>query len=261
MNADAPDTTDDAPIVLVDHVTKRFGDKKQQVVAVDDVSFHVNTGEVYGLLGPNGAGKTTTLRMILGLLAPDEGRCTIDGFDVSSESNAVKSRIGCVTANDGLYAWLSVREILLFFADLYGLSKDDAIQRIAALADLFEMNGFLDRRASSLSTGQKQRAVLARGLVHDPPVMLLDEPTRGLDVIGSQTVFETIGHLRSQDKAVILSTHRLDEAERFCDRFGLLHLGRLQLEGSLQCLQRETNCQSLVEIFHQLTADVVRPTS
>jgi ABC-2 type transport system ATP-binding protein/sodium transport system ATP-binding protein len=258
MTAATPDLVGTGPLVVVDHVTKRFGGN-QQVLAVDDVSFGVLAGEVFGLLGPNGAGKTTTLRMILGLLAPDRGRCTVDGFDVAGQSDAVKSRIGCVTANDGLYAWLSVREILMFFADLYGLTRDEARQRVESLSELFEMTSYLDRRASTLSTGQKQRAVLARGLVHDPPVMLLDEPTRGLDVIGSQTVFEYIGHLRSNNKAIILSTHRLDEAERFCDRFGLLHEGRLRLEGSLDDLRRESGCQTLVEIFYQLTSDEARP--
>ena len=257
MTDAAPQLTEAAPRVVVDHVTKRFGGP-HQVLAVDDVCFAVEAGEVFGLLGPNGAGKTTTLRMILGLLAPDRGRCAVDGFDVTRESDAVKSRIGCVSANDGLYAWLSVREILMFFADLYGLTRDQAQRRVESLAEMLDMTSYLDRRASTLSTGQKQRAVLARGLVHDPPVMLLDEPTRGLDVIGSQTVFEYIAHLRSQNKAVILSTHRLDEAERFCDRFGLLHTGRLRFEGSLEDLRRKTGCRTLVEIFYQLTSGDAR---
>jgi ABC-2 type transport system ATP-binding protein/sodium transport system ATP-binding protein len=123
---------------------------------------------------------------------------------------------------------------------------------VARLSELLGMQSFLDRRAASLSTGQRQRTVLARGMVHDPPVMLLDEPTRGLDVVGSQVVFDYLTYLRGQGKAVILSTHRLDEAQRVCDRFGLLHQGRLRHEGTLGELQAATNCASLVEMFHQL---------
>ena len=185
------------------------------------LSFQVARGEVYGLLGPNGAGKTTTLRMIVGLLPADSGYAEVDGYRVQQAGDEVKRRIGSVTATDGLYPWLTVRETLQFFADLYDVPPDVAAQNIADLARLFEMDKLLDRRSYYLSTGQKQRAILARGLVHDPPVMLLDEPTRGLDVIGSQTVFDYVRHLRELGKAVILSTHRLDEAERLCSRFGL----------------------------------------
>lgn len=235
-------------MIQVERVTKRFG-SRGQILAVDDLSFRVSSAEVYGLLGPNGAGKTTTLRMILGLMKPDQGICCVDGFDVTREPDLVKSRIGCVTANDGLYAWLTVRETLAFFAEIYGVERSLAESRIAQLARTFDMTAFIDRRAANLSTGQKQRAILARGLVHDPPVVLLDEPTRGLDVIGSQTVFEYIQFLRKQGKAVVLSTHRLDEAERFCDRFGLMNHGRLRHEGTLHELKQTTGCASLVEIF------------
>lgn len=235
------------------HLTKCFNAGRQQVIAVDDVSFNVAAGEVYGLLGANGAGKTTSLRMILGLLRPDVGQALVDGYDTAVDSNAVKARIGCVTANDGLYPWLSVRETLQFFADLYGVAPDRAADQIEHLVELFGMRDYIDRRAILLSTGQKQRAVLARGLVHDPPAMLLDEPTRGLDVIGSQVVFDYIAHLRDNGKAVILSTHRLDEAERICDRFGLLHAGRLCQEGTLVELLAANNKQRLVELFQDLT--------
>ena len=125
-------------------------------------------------------------------------------------------------------------------------------ESLAILAELLQLESFVDRRCAVLSTGQKQRVTLGRALIHDPPVMLLDEPTRGLDVIGSQVVFEYIAHLRRQGKAIIVSTHQLDEAQRLCDRFGLLHQGRLQYEGSLQDLRQLTGRESLVEMFVSL---------
>jgi ABC-2 type transport system ATP-binding protein/sodium transport system ATP-binding protein len=144
--------------------------------------------------------------------------------------------------------------MLLFFADLYGVALPTAREELDRLSELLQLSDFLDRRCSTLSTGQRQRVTLARALIHDPPVVLLDEPTRGLDVIGTQVVFDYIGHLRERGKAVIVSTHRLDEAQRLCDRFGLLHQGRLLHEGTLAELQAETGCRALVEMF----AHVVR---
>ena len=239
-------------MIEVRELTKRFQAGKSEVVAVDRLTFTVVPGEVYGLLGPNGAGKTTTLRMILGLLQPTSGDATVDGFRVSENPNEIKRRIGLVSASAGLYQWLTPREVLLFFADLYGVPPEQAERRGKELAELLDLNRFIDRRCSVLSTGQKQRVQLARALIHSPPIMLLDEPTRGLDVVGSQVIFEYIAHLRSEGRAVIVCTHQLDEAARLCDRFGLLHRGRLRHEGTLSELQRETGRETLVEMFLQL---------
>lgn len=236
-------------MINIHELVKRFYASSGDVLAVDRLSFTVRPGEVYGLLGPNGAGKTTTIRMIVGLLQPDDGYAEVGGFRSSKDPDEVKSRIGLVCASDGVYPWLSVREMLLFFADLYGVNITEARERLEHLASILEINSYLDRRCANLSTGQKQRVTLARALIHDPPVMLLDEPTRGLDVIGSKVVFDYIDHLREQDKAVIVCTHRLDEAQRLCDRFGLLHKGSLLHEGTLNELQAETGCETLVEMF------------
>jgi sodium transport system ATP-binding protein len=243
-------------MIHVEGLTRRFSlPGGKEVVAVDDVSFSVRAGEVYGLLGPNGAGKTTTLRMLLGLLRPTAGRATIEGFSSIDRPDEVKRRVGLVSTSAGLYPHLSVREMLLFFADLYGVPPSRAADELGRLADLLGLGGLLSRRCVTLSTGQKQRVNLARALIHRPPVLLLDEPTLGLDVLGSQVVVEFVSHLRGEGKAVILTTHRLDEAERLCDRFGLLHEGRLVCEGALAELQARTGRKSLVEMF----IDLVRP--
>jgi sodium transport system ATP-binding protein len=236
-------------MITIHELTRRFYIGGAQILAVDGLSFAVPAGEVYGLLGPNGAGKTTTIRMIVGLLRPDSGFAEVDGYRTSESPDDVKSRIGLVSANDGVYAWLTVREMLLFFADLYGLSQGEANENLQHLAALFELTPLLDRRCSLLSTGQRQRVTLARALIHAPPVMLLDEPTRGLDVLGSQIVVDYVRRLREEGKAVIVSTHRLDEAERLCDRFGLLHQGRLRMEGTLAELREMTGCHTLVDMF------------
>lgn len=236
-------------MIIVDNLTRHFVSGGKTLVAVDRLSFSVHAGEVYGLLGPNGAGKTTTLRMILGLLHPTTGDATVDGFHVSQFPDEVKRRIGLVSASAGLYQWLTPREMLLFFSDLYGIDPAFAQERLKSLAELLDLQRFLDQRCSTLSTGQKQRVTLARALMHDPPIMLLDEPTRGLDVVGTHVIFEYIGHLRSVGKAVVVSTHRLDEASQICDRMGLLHRGTLRHEGTFAELQQSTGCATLFDMF------------
>lgn len=242
-------------MIQVEALTRRFAVPGGEVLAVDGVSFEVRQGEVYGLLGPNGAGKTTTLRMLLGLLRPTSGRATIEGFSSLDQPDEVKRRVGLVSTSAGLYPHLSVREMLLFFADLYGVPPERAKGELSGLAELLGLGDLLKRRCVTLSTGQKQRVNLARALIHRPPVLLLDEPTLGLDVLGSQVVVEFVDHLRKEGKAVILTTHRLDEAERLCDRFGLLHQGRLVITGTLAELRARTGRGTLVEMF----IDLVRP--
>lgn len=239
-------------MIAVEGLTRRFRIPTGEVVAVHDLSFQVRAGEVYGLLGPNGAGKTTTLRMLLGLLSPSAGRATIEGFSSTEHPEEVKRRVGFVSTSAGLYPHLSVREMLLFFADLYAVPPEVAHKELASLTELLGIQDLLHRRCLTLSTGQKQRVNLARALIHQPPVLLLDEPTQGLDVILSQVVVEFVAHLRTQGKAVILTTHQLDEAERLCDRFGLLHKGTLVRTGTLGELREATNCESLADMFLSL---------
>lgn len=223
------------------------------LAAVDGVSFTVQNGEVYGLLGPNGAGKTTTLRMLLGLVTPTRGWASIDGCRSDISTDEVRRRVGLVSANTGVYQYLTAREMLLFFADAYGVLPDAAATELERLGPMLGLTGFLDQPCTTLSTGQRQRVQLARALIHRPPVLLLDEPTLGLDVLGSRVILEFVDLLRSEGKAVILCTHHLDEAERMCTRFGLMHKGKILLDGPLSELQHQTGRRTLVDMFVQLS--------
>ncbi len=238
-----------ATMIRVEQLTKIFEKNGRPFFAVNKLSFSVEPGEVYGLLGPNGAGKTTTMRMILGLMNPDGGYAEVEGFRSSIAPDEVKRRIGFVSATAGIYQWLTAREMLVFFCEVYGITGDLAASRVAMVADMLDCHSFLDQRCATLSTGQRQRINLARALVHDPPTMLLDEPTLGLDVVASQVVFNYIGMVQQAGKSVILCTHRLEQAERVCSRFGLLHNGVLSHEGTLQQLQQRTGKMTLVDMF------------
>lgn len=239
-------------MIRVENLTKTFDSEDSTFVAVDDLTFEVHPGEVYGLLGPNGAGKTTTMRMVLGLMQPTSGFAEVEGFRSSESPDEVKRRIGFVSATAGIYQWLSVREMLAFFCEMYGLRGDEIESRIREVSAMLDCDSFLEQRCANLSTGQRQRVNLARAIVHDPPTMLLDEPTLGLDVVASQVVFEYIRMAQELNKSVILCTHRLEQAERVCNRFGLLHQGTLTYEGSLSELQEMTGRGNLVDIFLQM---------
>lgn len=251
MSQQKPAETDESAALglRIRNLDKSFQAHDRWVHAVQDVSFDVAPGEIFGLLGANGAGKTTTLRMILGLIPADSGFAEVHGLRSDRSPEQVKQRIGFVSANTGLYPWLTARETLQFFAQIYGTAPDVATARLEELAQQLSMRDFLDRRCGVLSTGQTQRVNLAKALIHDPPVMLLDEPTLGLDVLASQVVFDYLDLLRQRRCAVILSTHRLEQAQRVCDRLGLLHEGRMRLSGTWAELAAETGCPSLIEVF------------
>lgn len=239
-------------VIDVQDLVKRFSTAAGDVLAVNGVTIQVRAGEVYGLLGANGAGKTTTLRMMLGLLKPTSGQARIAGYDVAKFPEEVKRNMALVSASAGLYQWLTPRELMHYFADLYDVPAAAAERRVDQLADLFELRKFMDRQCAGMSTGQQQRVNLARSLMHDPPVVLMDEPTRGLDIVGSKRIFDFTSHLKEIGKAVIFCTHRLDEAQRLCNRFGLMFRGRLQLEGTLNELRNVTGRESLTDMFLDL---------
>lgn len=240
-------------MVVADNLTKVFtttnGAEKR---AVNGVSFRVKQGQIYGLLGPNGAGKTTTLRILSGLMAPSSGMAWIVGHDVRKEPLAVKAVMGYLTANTGLYQRLSARELLIYFAKLHGMATSAALERTNELIDWLNIGDFAELRCGALSTGQKQRVNIARSLVCDPQILIMDEPTLGLDVLSNRVILEYIRRERARGKTIILSTHYLDEAETMCDQIGLLHDGRLIAEGTLQQLRTLSGEERLSNIFLKL---------
>jgi sodium transport system ATP-binding protein len=231
-------------------LVKRFRDKKRGTVcAVDHVSFSCRPGEIYGLLGANGAGKTTTLRMLATILTPTEGTAIVDGHDVVKEPQKVRSRVGFLSTATALYGRLSALEMVEYFGRLHGLQEDILHRRIDAIFERLEMNDFRDRRCDSLSTGMKQKVSIARTLVHDPSVMIFDEPTVGLDVMASRTIAGFIRECRDAGKTVIFSTHVMSQVEKLCDHIGIIHGGKLMAEGTLDVLRQRYNLHDLEEIF------------
>jgi len=240
-----------AEIVVVDRLRKLFGG----TAAVDGLSLAVTAGEIYGLLGPNGAGKTTTLRVLAALLAPTEGHARIAGIDVALAPREAQRQLGFLTGTTGLYGRLTGREALAYFGALYGLGRADIAARTAELARRLDLGELLDRRCDALSTGQRQRLSVARAVLHDPPVLILDEPTAGLDVLASRFLRDYVRAERDRGKAVVFSTHYLAEAELLCDRIGLIHRGRMLAEGTPAELRaRAGGAASLEEAFLRLVA-------
>jgi len=228
----------------------------QEHKAVDCVSFHVARGEIYGLLGPNGAGKTTTLRMLAGLMQPTGGEVAIGGVSGSSDPQALKERAGFLTAGTGLYARLSPRETLEYFGRLRGLRAPELGQQAEQLLRLLGITAFADRRCEGLSTGEKQRVQIARTLVGNPPVLILDEPTLGLDVLTNRLVLNFIREAARAGRTIVLSTHHLDEVEQICHRFGLLQRGKLLAEGTLDELRALAGRERLSDVFLTLVERV-----
>jgi sodium transport system ATP-binding protein len=234
--------------IAAEEIRHRYKDH----VAVDGVSFSVTCGEVFGLLGPNGAGKTTILRVLAGILRPSEGRGRILGHDVTKEPRIAKRELGFLSGDTALYARLTVREILRYFGRLHVLEKAVLEARIERVSEDLGLAEFIDHRVGALSSGQKQRANLARAFLTDPPVLILDEPTVGLDVISGRFVVEAIDRARSAGKAVLFSTHIMSEVEELCDRVGLLLAGRLRAVGTARELLEGSGKRSLGELIVHL---------
>jgi len=234
-------------MIRATELVKRFAADGEIVTAVDHVSFEARAGEVFGLLGPNGAGKTTTLRMLVTLLTPDEGTATVCGYDVRTHAAEVRRSIGYLSTSTGLYGRLTARELLTYFAQLQNV--DDPTGRVDALMTRFEITPYANKRCDRLSTGMKQKVSIARALIHDPAVLILDEPTAGLDVIVAQTFLEFIEEARDDGKCVLFSTHVMSEAERLCSRIAIIHGGRILDIGTLDQLRERTGEHYLEQIF------------
>lgn len=230
-------------MIEVRDVTRRFGSS----TALAGVSFVVRSGEIVALLGPNGAGKTTASRIIAGILAPTDGDAIVDGISVRTNADRVRARCGLVTDSPALYERMTLRSYLTYFAALYDVPT--AGRRIADLVELLGLTGVLDRRLAAFSRGMKQKAAIARALLHEPPVLLLDEPATALDPEMAQTLRELIVSLRAQHRAILLCTHDLDEAQRISDRVVIVDRGRIVREGPTEELRAGTRPAFRAEVI------------
>lgn len=237
-------------MLTVEGLTKRFRD----ITAVDGVSFTCRPGEVFGLLGENGAGKTTTLRMLATILAPSAGTATVEGHDLCREPAAVRRQIGVLSGDTGLYDRLTPREILAFFGRMYDMPETRIAERTQTLFSTLDMEEYADRRTGQFSKGMKQKVSIARALIHDPPVLLFDEPTAGLDVTSARAVDELISLARTDGKTVILSSHIMSEVEKLCDRVAVIHRGRIVACDTVTALRGERQTD-LEDIFVRLVGD------
>jgi sodium transport system ATP-binding protein len=236
-------------------LTKLFQDKKRgQIRAVDNVTFTCKPGQIYGLLGANGAGKTTTLRMLATILEPTDGTAIVCGHDVIDEPEKVRANVGFLSTATALYPRLSSQEMVEYFGRLNGLDDATLKKRVDEIFNRLDMNSFRDRRCDKLSTGMKQKTSIARTLVHDPQVMIFDEPTLGLDIMTARTIIDFIRECRQRGKTVIFSTHIMSEVEKLCDVIGIIQSGKLLAEGSLPELRDRYHEQDLEEIFVKIVA-------
>ena len=231
-------------------LSKRFRDKKRgEIRAVDNVSFRCEPGKIYGLLGANGAGKTTTLRMLATILEPTDGTALVCGYDIVEQPEKVRASVGFLSTATALYPRLTAQEMVEYFGRLNGLDEPTLKKRVDDIFTRLDMDEFRDRRCDKLSTGMKQKTSIARTLVHDPPVMIFDEPTIGLDIMTARTIIAFIRECRDRGKTVIFSTHVMSEVEKLCDIIGIIQSGKLLAEGTLAQLREKYKEQDLEEIF------------
>ncbi len=242
-------------MIHVRELTKSYADlERGQFVALAGVSFDALPGQIYGLLGPNGAGKTTLLRILSTVLQPTSGAATINGYNVLTQPAMVRRQIGFVSTNTAVYDRMTAWEMVEYFGRLHGLDRDELQDRMEALFDRLQMNEIRDVLGAKMSTGMKQKVSIARALVHDPPVLVFDEATVGLDVLVARALMNTVAELRDQGKCIIYSTHIMREVERLCDRIAIMYRGHIVAEGTLASLLEEHGEQDFEELFFQLIA-------
>ena len=229
--------------------------KTKEVRAVNAISFHCQPGEIYGLLGANGAGKTTTLRMLATILEPSSGTAKVAGFDIVEDPEKVRQNVGFLSTSTALYDRLTARELVEYFGRLHGMDGETLHKSVNSLFAALDMESFADRRCEKLSTGMKQKVSIARTLVHDPQVMIFDEPTVGLDVMAARAIAKFIRQCRERGKTVIFSSHVMSEAAKLCDRIGIIHGGEILQEGTLDELRARHGKQDLEDIFVQVVGE------
>ncbi len=236
--------------VEVKNLVKIFKDEARgEVRAVDAIDLECRTGEVFGLLGANGAGKTTTLRMLSTILSPTSGGARICGYDIAAQPEMVRRSIGFYSASTALYTKLSARETIEFFARINRYDEDRLKARVDELVERFGIASYQNTRVEKLSSGMKQKVSIARTIAHDPPVLIFDEPSVGLDILSALDLHSIIGQMREAGKTVILSTHIMSEAEKLCDRIAIMNKGRILACDSLNALRQQTGKHYLEDIF------------
>jgi sodium transport system ATP-binding protein len=242
-------------MIHVDNLTKAFRDlRRGQVLAVDHISFEARPGEVFGLLGPNGAGKTTAMRILCTVLRPTDGIARIAGYDVRTQASQVRQSIGFLSANTAIYDRMSAWELVEYFGRLYGMEKEHLRERLEEVFALLQMNHFRDVLGAKMSTGMRQKVSIARAIIHDPPVLIFDEPTAGLDILVARAVMQNIEQLRDLGKCILFSTHIMREVEKLCDRVAILSGGRIRACGTLAELCERFGQDDLEELFFSLVA-------
>jgi sodium transport system ATP-binding protein len=240
-------------MIHVRSLTKSYADlRRGQFVALAGISFDAAPGEIYGLLGPNGAGKTSALRILSTVLRPTSGTATVNGFDVLTQPAHVRRQIGFVSCNTAVYDRMTAWELVEHFGRLYGIADDELRDRMERLFERLQMNDIRDTLGAKMSTGMKQKVSIARALVHDPPVLIFDEATAGLDVLVARALLKTVAQLRDQGKCVIFSTHIMREAERLCDRIAIMYRGSILAEGTQPELAERYGENDLEELFFRL---------
>ncbi|HVU87483.1 MAG TPA: ATP-binding cassette domain-containing protein [Pirellulales bacterium] len=240
-------------MIHVENLTKVYADlRRGKFVALHGIGFEALAGEIFGLLGPNGAGKTTALRVIGTMLRPTSGKVIVNGFDVLTQSSEVRHQIGFVSANTGMYDRMTAWEVVEYFGRLFGIADDDLHARMDQLFERLKMNEIRDVLGAKMSTGMKQKVSIARALVHDPPVLIFDEATNGLDVLAARALLDTVAELRQQGKCIVFSTHIMREAEKLCDRLAIVHRGTILTSGTLEAIRGIHQEHDLEELFFRL---------
>jgi sodium transport system ATP-binding protein len=240
-------------MIHVENLTKRFSDlRRGSVTALEEVSFDVKPGEIFGLLGPNGAGKTTCLRILSTVLRPTGGTAVVAGYDVRTHPAQVRAQIGFMSGNTGIYDRMTAWELVEYFGRLHGMDEAVLQRRLREIFTTLQMDEFRDVLGSKMSTGMKQKVSIARTIVHDPPVLIFDEPTTGLDVLVARAVLNAIASLRDEGKCIIYSTHIMREVEKLCDRTAIIHKGRILAAGTPAELEARFGQPDFEEMFFAL---------
>lgn len=230
------------------------GSSSASLRVLDNVSFECKPGRIFSLLGPNGAGKTTALRIISTILAPSSGSVKVGGYDVVHDGSKVRSSIGFLTGSTGLYERLTPDELIAYFAKLHGVEKQAYLKKKDELFTLLDMHDFARKRIGKLSTGMKQKVSIARTMIHDPEVIVFDEPTAGLDVIAAKNIIELIRNCKDSNKTVIFSSHIMSEVDLLCDDLAIIHKGRILFNDTMDSFREGMKTENITEEFIRVVA-------